>query len=64
MTLVAVTLSVVVAVVVVVAVAVVVVVVVAVIVVVVFSTPNNYHKNPKRTESEANEMIFRLSICV
>lgn len=58
-TLVAVTLSVVVAVVVVVVVAVIVVVVVN-----VFSTPNNYHKNPKRTESEANEMIFRLSICV
>lgn len=58
MTLVAVTLSVVVAVVVVVAVEVV------VVVVNVFSTPNNYHKNPKRTESEANEMIFRLSICV
>lgn len=58
MTLVAVTLSVVVAVVVVVVEAVV------VVVVNVFSTPNNYHKNPKRTESEANEMIFRLSICV
>lgn len=57
-TLVAVTLSVVVAVVVVLVEAVV------VVVVNVFSTPNNYHKNPKRTESEANEMIFRLSICV
>lgn len=63
MTLVAVTLSVVVAVVVVVVEAVVVIDFV-VVVVNVFSTPNNYHKNPKRTESEANEMIFRLSICV
>lgn len=62
MTLVAVTLSVVVAVVVVVEA--VVVIDFVVVVVNVFSTPNNYHKNPKRTESEANEMIFRLSICV
>lgn len=59
MTLVAVTLSVVVAVV-----EAVVVIDFVVVVVNVFSTPNNYHKNPKRTESEANEMIFRLSICV